>query len=155
METRTRAQLYEIAKKHEIPNRSKFTKRQLIAALQSIPDTYEFIFKLRIVYDNKEGLRVQANATSDKVDALLKWYSAVAQQKTESLGAKFEKIELINVNSDNEPTICVKLSNTRMFSEYELYELKSSIIEPDNVKPLQIRGNIYKVVQQPISEVIS
>lgn len=147
MENKTRAQLYEIAKKHEIPNRSKMTKPELIAALMNVNNSFELKFGVAMVYDNKKGLRVREKASDVRVKALTKWFKEFAEEQAKVRGVKFENIELLSVEPDDEIIFKLTMSDTRILSHEELWQM-SDVIRNNNYEPVTIRGKSYMIVPQ-------
>lgn len=149
MEGMSRAKLYQIAKKHEIPNRSKMTKPELIAALMNVKNSFELKFGVAMVYDNAKGVRVREKATDVRVKALTKWYKEFSEEQAKAHGVKFENIEVVSVKPDDEIIFKLTMSNTRILSTVELIEL-TDIIRNNNYEPVTIRGKSYKIIPQSV-----
>lgn len=151
MERKKRTELYELAKKKNIPNRSKMNKAELVAALISAktPSSTKtatskknlvFEFSVDIGYDD-DGREPLSITQEKKILSAVKWYKGLAAEQADAEDAK-----LVSITSEGSK-IVIELSDVDTMNQKDKALLMKMIMDPDEDgnHPLIIEKKRYVV----------
>lgn len=157
MDKKSRTELYELAKSHKIPNRSKMTKAELLAALMTklnvksspvkkslSPKKNNFKFEFGISVDFIDDGKEPDVPIEKKMKAALDWYIGFAEEQTDGEDASFVSASLKG-DARSGYKIVMELANVDDKDKNMYMEIISNPDEDGN-NPLKFKGKLFEVV---------